>query len=145
MGNQQTVLQAGNKDGEHLSVQHTQTDSPILPAANLRELQSIDPNLVPFIIEQTALEANFRRSESKRVNTLVFIERISGVVFGALIAIVVFTFGFVLISRGHDWAGVAICGGALASILGIFVTKKVIDKPDDDSKSAPRQSKPKKR
>ena len=61
-----TVVQAGNKEGEHLSVQHTSTDSPILPAANIRELQSIDPTLVPFVIEQTAKEADFRRNESKR-------------------------------------------------------------------------------
>ncbi len=143
MGNQ-TVVQAGNKEGEHLSVQHTSTDSPILPAVNLRELQAIDPKLVPFVIEQTALEAEFRRKESKRVNTLIFTERISGVVFGAIIAIVVFTFGFIAILRGHDWAGVTLCGVALASIVGIFVTKKVTDKSEDDVelKPAPRRNKP---
>jgi hypothetical protein len=145
MGNH-TVVQAGNKEGEHLSVQHTSTDSPLLPAANIRELQSIDPTLVPFVIEQTALEANFRRDESKRVNTLVFIERISGVVFGAIIAIVVFTFGFYAIMHGHDWPGVALCGGALASIVGIFVTKKVTEKnEEDETKPVPRQNKSKRR
>lgn len=145
MGNQ-TVVRAGNKEGEHLSVQHTSTDSPLLPAANIRELQSIDPTLVPFVIEQTALEASFRRDETKRVNTLVFIERISGVVFGAIIAIVVFTFGFFAIMNGHDTAGVTLCGVALASIVSIFVTKKVTEKNEDDEpKPVQRQSKSKRR
>ena len=77
-----------------------------------------------------------------RVNTLIFTERISGVVFGAIIAIVVFTFGFIAILRGHDWAGVTLCGVVLASIVGIFVTKKVTDKSEeDDSKLVPQRNK----
>lgn len=142
MGNH-TVVQAGNKEGEHLSVQHTSTDSPILPAVNLRELQAIDPKLVPFVIEQTALEAEFRRNESKRVNTLIFTERISGVVFGAIIALVVVGLGAYLILEGHDWAGVTLCGGTLATIVGIFVTKKVTENSseDEDSKPTPKRNK----
>ena len=69
----QTVVQTGNKEGDHLSVQHTSTDSPILPAANIRELQLIDPSLLPFVIEQTRLEANFRRTETKRISNFVFL------------------------------------------------------------------------
>lgn len=38
-----TELRAADKDGKQFSVSHTETDSPILPAANLRELQAIDP------------------------------------------------------------------------------------------------------
>lgn len=140
MGNH-TVVQAGNKEGEHLSVQHTSTDSPILPAENIRQLQNIDPNLVSFVIEQTAKEAEFRRTESKRINTMVFTERISGVVAGAIIAIVVFTFGFLLILKGHDWAGVALCGAALVSIISIFVTKKISEKPESITKPQPRRIK----
>jgi hypothetical protein len=140
-----TVLQAENKEGEHLSVQHTSTDSPILPAANMRELQEIDSKLVPFVIEQTSLEADFRRTETKRVNTLVFIERISGVVFGALIALFVEGLGSYLILRGHDWAGAIICGSALASIVGIFVTKKMTDNKSDDDEVKPEPRAPKPR
>ena len=141
-----TVLQAGNKEGEHLSVQHTSTDSPVLPAANIRELQEIDQKLVPFVIEQTALEADFRRAETKRTNTFVFIERISGVVFGAVIALFVVALGSYLILQGHDWAGASLCGGTLVTIVGIFVTKKVTDKSDDeDAKPEPRTSKPRAR
>ena len=88
------------------------------------------------------MEAEFRRKESKRVNTLIFTERISGVVFGAVIALTVVGLGFVLILRGHDWAGVTLCGGTLATIVGIFVTKKVTDKPEeDDSKPMPQRNK----
>lgn len=137
-----TEIQARNREGEELSVQHTSTDSPILPALNLRELQEIDPKLVPFVIEQTALEADFRRKESKRVNTLIFTERISGVVLGAIIALVVVGLGAYLILQGHDWAGVTLCGGTLATIVGIFVTKKVTDKSEeDDSTPTPQRKK----
>lgn len=90
MANNHTNLQATNSEGHTVSLQHTQTDSPILPAANLAELQRIDPNLVPFVIEQTRLEADARRRSNTQLNWFIFIERISGVVLAAVIALFVF-------------------------------------------------------
>jgi len=57
-----TVAKASTREGE-LSLTKTDTDSPILPAAQLRELQAIDPKLVEWVIQQTEVEANFRRRE----------------------------------------------------------------------------------
>lgn len=131
MANNHTNLQATNSDGHTVSVQHTQTDSPILPAANLAELQRIDPSLVPFVMEQTRLEAEWRRKSTGRLNMYVFIERISGVLVGAVIAIFVFAIAGYLILQGHDWAGVGICGSALVAIVGIFVTRKMSEKKEE--------------
>jgi hypothetical protein len=122
MGNH-TQLHSIGSDGQQLSLQHTSTDSPILPAANLEHLQRIDPNLVDFVVEQTQKEAEFRRSENKRTNTFIFLERISGVLLGAAVAIVgIVTSGF-LVLNGHDWAGIALGGGTLATIVSVIVTK----------------------
>ena len=141
MGNQQTEVHAASRDGEQVSVRHTSTDSPLLPAANIRELREIDPALVDFVIEQTKQEADFRRAEHKRTNTFVFVERVSGVFAGALIAIVVFCLGAYLVINGHDWAGVVICGSALVSIISIFVAKKVTEKSMGDTVAIPPQKK----
>lgn len=127
-----TKVQAVSKDGEQFTVQHTESDSPILPAPNLEHLQRIDPSLVPFVVEQTKIEADFRRSQNKKVNLYIFIERISGVLVGGGIALVGLGLGAYLILAGHDWAGTAICGINLVGIVSVIVTRK-ISKEDNPS------------
>lgn len=119
-----TNLQASGPQGQQLSVQHTSTDSPILPAANLLQLQQIDPTLVQWVVKQTEIEADHRRSENSRVNTYIFVERISGVVAGAGVAVLGFLVGAYLVVNGHEWAGVALCGTTLATIVAVLVTKR---------------------
>jgi len=119
-----TNLQASNKDGHLVSVQHTSTDSPILPAENLRQLQAIDPALVPWVLKQTELESAHRRKQDTRINWFIFIERLSGVLMGGLVAIFGLAVGGYLILQGHDWAGTTLCGVGLATIVSIIVTRK---------------------
>lgn len=136
MGNQQTNVTARNEKGEHVALQHTQTDSPILPAANLEHLKQIDPSLVPFVVQQTELEATFRRTENKRTNTFVFIERVSGVVVGALVAIFGLVVSAYVIVQGHDWAGVGIGGATLVTIVTVLVTRN----KNEEEKPSPKQT-----
>jgi hypothetical protein len=124
MANNQTSLQATDKDGQTVSVHHTQTDSPILPAANLLALAEIRPDLVDFVLDQTKTEADHRRKSQSLRDTFIFIERISGVVAGAIIALFVFALGGYLVLQGHDWAGVAICGTTLVGIVSLFVSRQ---------------------
>ena len=124
MSNEHTRVQATNPDGGHLSVSRTTTDSPILPAANLQQLQQIDPKLVPWVIEQTEKEANFRRSETHRINSFVFVERISGVIAGAIVAVVGLIVAGYLVINGHDWAGAVVGGATLVALVTVLVTGK---------------------
>ena len=117
-----TNLQATDPDGRKLSVQHTSTDSPILPAGNLFVLQQIDPKLVEWVVRETEKEANHRRSETTKINWFIFIERLSGVIAGAGVSIIGLGFAAYLVLQGHDWAGVAIGGGTLATIISILVS-----------------------
>lgn len=146
MGNNQTSLQAVSSDGQSVSLQHTSTDSPILPAANLEHLQRIDPTLVPFVVEQTALEATSRRRALTQYNRFIFIERISGVVMGGAVAISCFAMGGYIILQGHDWAGVAMCGTTLATIVTVIVNKDRLasKQPDDAATKKPRPARAKK-
>jgi hypothetical protein len=68
-----TSVQARNRDGNHLNLQHTSTDSPILPAENLRQLQAIDPSLVQWVINQTEQESIHRRKEEGKINWFILI------------------------------------------------------------------------
>ena len=124
MSNKQTQLQATDRDGKMVSVQHTSTDMPILPAENIAKLYSIDPQIVTFVMEQTKAEAEARRAESTRINRFVFMERISGVVMGGIVALAAFLIGAYVILQGHDVAGVSLCGVSLVGIVSVIVTRQ---------------------
>lgn len=100
-----TLLRTVSNEGGTLDLQHTSTDSPILPAGNLEQLNQIDPSLVAFVVEQTKLEAEHRRRIQKRTNLYVFTERISGVVAVALVALFGLGAGAYAIVSGHYVAG----------------------------------------
>jgi len=124
MANNQTNVRKIDPDGGTFHVQHTSTDSPILPAANLAQLNEIDPALVTFVVEQTAKEAEHRRNQERRINTFIFTEKLIGVIVAALLAFFVFGLGAYLISTNHDVAGVTICGAGLVSIVALFVNRQ---------------------
>lgn len=119
-----TTLQAESSNGERLSLQHTSSDSPILPAPNLAQLYEIDPSLVQFVVDQTKIEADHRRSLQKNTNRFIFAERISGVVLGAIVAIAGLALGSYVILQGHDWAGAAVCGTTLVGMVSVIVTRQ---------------------
>lgn len=137
MANHHTNLQSTNSEGNQVSVQHTSTDSPILPAANLEQLKLIDPSLIPFVVEQTKLEAAARRKSNSQVNLYIFIEKISGVIVGGLVAIIVFLIGGYLVLQGHDAAGVGICGTALGTIIAVLVNKGMSSSKTTSPPAAP--------
>ncbi len=142
MANSNTDLRATQPNGQELSVRHTTTDSPLLPAANLQQLYQIDPSLVKWVVDQTELEANHRRAETKRVNGFVFAERISGVIAGALVAIVGLLVAAYLAINGHDWVAAGIGGATLVAIVAVLVTKK---HPNEDPNKPPSKNTRRKR
>jgi uncharacterized membrane protein len=84
MANNHTRAHA--KRGGELMLSSTTTDSPILPIDQIERLQTIAPHSVDWVFDQTTVESNSRRSEGKRINTLVFIERMMGLIFALLVA-----------------------------------------------------------
>lgn len=124
MANNQTRIQAVNPDGQTLHVQHTSSDSPILPVASLAQLKEIDPELVNFVVEETAKEASHRRQQNSRINTFIFVEKLSGVVAGLILALAVFFLGGYLIMNGHDTAGTTLCTVNLVAIVALFVNRQ---------------------
>lgn len=123
-----------NEDGKKFSLHHTSTDSPILPAENLRQLQQISPELVQWVVTQTELEAQYRRKENAKLNWFILIERLAGIITGTLVAIFGLGLGGYLILEGHDWAGVALSGVGLSTIVSILVARERNKKKTASSK-----------
>lgn len=140
MSSGHTNVRATDRNGQQLSVSHTTTDSPILPAANLEHLSRIDPSLVQWVVKQTEIEADFRRRESRRVNSFIFAERISGVLIGGAIAISGLIISAYVAIQGQPWVAGVIGGATLVAIVTVIVTRKSSD-PSEVDKSSSRAAK----
>lgn len=118
-----TTANVRHRHGD-LTVQHHETDSPLLPVAQLEQLNQFKPDAVDFVIHQTEIEAAHRRSEHKRVNTFVFIERIIGQVFALLIGLAGIFSGAYVSVNGQPTAGGTIAGLAITGLAAVFLTGK---------------------
>ena len=80
MGNRNTNARVTHrKDGDkELTLSEQETDSPIIPVAQLERLQSFKPDAVDWVISQTQIEADHRRKETSRINGFIFIEHLIG-------------------------------------------------------------------
>ncbi len=119
-----------NKKTE-LLLNHTETDSPLLPVAQLKELNKINPDLVQFVIDETKVNAIHRRNEeveerknAERVTRYVFIERILSLVLAALLGVFVILAGCFAIYFDYPYAGSAIIGGTLVSVICAFLYRR---------------------
>lgn len=64
--------------GKDITLQQHETDSPVLPVAQIEQLHHFRPDRVDWVFDQTRIEAEHRRSETRRINTFTFIERLLG-------------------------------------------------------------------
>lgn len=123
MTNKQTTAKVNRQSGD-LTVQQHETDSPILPVPQLEQLQRFKPEAVDWVIAQTQIEGDARRSETHRINTLVFIERLIGQICAFLIGLAGVVGGAYVAVNGQPWAGTVIAGAALTGLAVVFLTGK---------------------
>ena len=141
MSNGQTKLDATHPNGHSLSISHTRTDSPVLPAANLQQLQQIDPSLVTWVVKQTETEADHRRHQTSTVNWFAFIERILSILAGAGVALAGLGIAAYLALQGHDIVAGIIGGSTLVAIVTVIIKGRpqpLIERPE------PKQNKKRK-
>lgn len=110
-----------NRSGE-LSFEHHETDSPIIPVVQLERLHKFRPDAVDWVINQTQIEAEHRRKEQKRINLFVFIERIIGQVFAAIIGLSGIGSGAYIALQGQPVAGTTIASLSLSGLAVVFLT-----------------------
>lgn len=131
MTSKHTSAQARTRDG-NFSVSTVTTDAPILPIEQIAKLREIAPDRVDWIFEQTTLESNFRRQEYRRINTLVFAERVLGLIFALLVAIGGLGSAVFLAVRGHDAVAAVLGGVTLVGLVSAFIAAKQASKAQAD-------------
>ncbi len=117
-----------NRDSE-LSFEHHETDSPIIPVAQLERLHNFRPDAVDWVINQTQIEGEHRRKEQKRINSFVFIERIIGQLFAALIGLSGIGSGSYMALHGQPGAGTTIASLSLGGLAVVFLTGRTKPSP----------------
>jgi uncharacterized membrane protein len=95
-------------------------DSPILPVDQLDALRRIKPGAVDWVIQQTQIEAEHRRAETKRVNELVFIEHLLSQISALIIGVAGIWGGSWVAVNGQPWFGFAI---AAVVVIGLVVVQ----------------------
>jgi len=123
MVNKSTQVNIKNRHGS-LTAQQQETDSPIIPVAQLERLQQFKPDAVDWVINQTQVEAEYRRKETKRVNTFIFAQRFLGQIFAFLMGLSGIGAGSYVAIKGEAWAGAMIASFALTVLAVVFLTGK---------------------
>lgn len=118
MANSHTKMQA--RQGQ-VDVSSTTTDSPILPIEQIERLQQIAPHRVEWVFEQTQIESESRRRGNRRVNMMVFIERMAGLFFALLIAILGLGVATYLAMHDKELVASIVGGGTLVGLVTAFI------------------------
>ena len=71
-----------------ITVHDHESDSPVIPIAQIERLHSFQPDKVDWVFQQTEAESLARRKETSRIHHFVFLERILGLISALLIALV---------------------------------------------------------
>jgi hypothetical protein len=121
MSNRRTQIQHQSRRGDRFQVTAHETDSPILPVAQLRDLSNFRPDLVDWVITRSELEGEERRKRQRRLDRFVFIERVGGLLCGAAVALFGLGMAGYIALHGHDRVATILGGGTLVAIVSVMV------------------------
>jgi len=112
---------SAKSDNHELTVHDHESDSPLLPIAQIERLHKIRPDRVDWVFAQTEQEAAARRTEAVRTNTFIFAERIIGILCAFAIGICGLAGSIWLAYQGKEIAASSIGGVTLASLVSAFI------------------------
>lgn len=123
MANNNTKVKA--KQGENeLAVESTTTDAPILPVEQMIRLKAEFPERALWVFDHTDAEATYRREETRRLNTMEFVYKMTALVFAMVVALAGLGGSIYLALHDHDKAAGVVGGATLVTIVGTFVAAR---------------------
>ncbi|GHT91705.1 hypothetical protein AGMMS49545_08090 [Betaproteobacteria bacterium] len=117
-----SVKSHSREQTHELTFQHHETESPVLPVAQLEHLHSFRPDIVDWVVQQTQAEAESRRRSLDKINLYVFTQRILGQILAFLLGLSGILGGGYIALRGQPWAGVAIASAVITGLAVTFLT-----------------------
>lgn len=122
-GGRHTRFSAKNGHNE-VAVSTTVTDAPLLPIDQIERLKDIAPDRVEWLFDQTQIESENRRAENERINTLLFLERIAGLVFALFVACAGLYASLQMALAGKEVAASVVGGATLVGLVTAFIAGK---------------------
>lgn len=135
-------VQAKSNDGE-VTISTQTTDAPLLPVAHLEKLHQFRPDLVDFVVEQTGIEAAYRRKGTLQLNIFIFIERMAGVIAALVIGVAGICAGSYVGLNGQPALGGSIAALSLGTLAIAFLRRKAPEEGNDEESG--QDKKPSKR
>lgn len=120
MVNKSTTAQLRSKD-HHVTLSQHETDAPLLPMQQIEQIKQIHPERVDWVFQEASKEGEFRRSELRRVNTLVFAERFLGMLAGLMMGLAALYTSYELALNGHDVVAGVVGGTTVVGLVSAFV------------------------
>lgn len=96
----------------------------MLPMDHLERFTAFKPEGVDFILDQTRVEADHRRKQGSRVNTLIFLERMIGQFFALVMGLSGIFGGIYAATQGHEAVGITVSTVSIGTLAVVFVTRK---------------------
>ncbi len=124
MAKQQEVkIAQRDRNGEEaaLAVRSNESDAPLLPVDEMERLDKFCPNANTLIIEQTKIEADWRRKEISDNNQRTFRERRLGQICALLIGLAGIIGGSMVAIFGSAAAGGTIATASIATLAVAFL------------------------
>ena len=122
MGKSRSATFKKNKNDTQLAVQEHETESPLIPVNQLKELNTFRPDLVDWVVQETEKETTLRRTETHRINSFVFIVKLSGQIFGLIIGLSSIGAGsYIAVAGEYSWIGATIAGTGIAGLATAFI------------------------
>lgn len=123
MANNNTKVKA--KQGENeLAVESTTTDAPILPVEQMIRLKAEFPERASWVFDHTDAEAVYRREETKRLNTMEFVYRMTALGFALVVSVMGIGGSIYLAVHDHEKAALGLGGATLVALVGTFVAAR---------------------
>ena len=121
MASRQTTARVNHPKGGDLTVQHSETDSPLINVEQLEKLHSFRPDAVDWVMKQTQAESEHRRLERAKVNNFIFVEHLVGQGCAVLIGVSGIVGGAYVAINGQPVAGGTIATAAIGSLAIAFL------------------------
>lgn len=117
-----TQIKAKNANSE-ISLSHSQVDSPLFDVNALERLQQFRPDIVDFVVEETKIEAEYRRKQDNKVINFTFTERIGALILGALIGVGSIVGSIYAAIQGFEVLATSIATVGLGSLAVAFLRR----------------------
>ena len=122
--NKATVARKTVHGEESLTLQNQEIDTPVLPVEQMERLHQFRPDVIDWILNETKAEAEARRQRMFKIDRYIFLEKLTGQIFGLIICFAGIAGGLAAIFNGAPGAGATIATVSIGTLAVAYIRRK---------------------